>query len=179
MKKRFLYHLYLIKEIRKTMMLTQNLKVLYKLLSICKRDTLDCEIARMFYFSGLPFNLARSPYYKSAFSYVVNTYNLSGYVTPTYNKLRGPLLSKEISHVESLLQPIRNSWNQKGVTIVSDGWSHPQRRPLINFMAIIESGPMFLKSIYGSGEIKHKDFITKHMRCNYGAWIVQCGINYN
>ncbi|XP_068504437.1 uncharacterized protein [Phaseolus vulgaris] len=128
------------------------------------RDTVDCAVARMFYSSGLPFHLARNPYYRNAFSVAANTSNLSGYVPPTYNKLRGPLLSKERRHVENLLQPIRNSWNQKGVTIVSDGWSDPQRRPLINFMAITESGPMFLKSVDGSGEIKDKDFIAKHIR---------------
>ena len=124
----------------------------------------------MFYSSELPFHLARNPYYRNAFSVAANTSNLSGYVPPTYNKLRGPLLSKERRHVENLQQPIRNSWNQirnswnqKGVTIVSDGWSDPQRRPLINFMAITESGPMFLKSVDGSGEIKDKDFIAKHI----------------
>jgi len=68
------------------------------------------------------------------------------------------------SHVENLLQPIRNSWNKKGVAIVSDGWSGPQRRSLINFMAITKSGPMFLKSVDGSGETKDKDCIAKHMR---------------
>ena len=36
-KERSLYHLYLMKEIRLRVMLTQNLKVLYKLLSIFKR----------------------------------------------------------------------------------------------------------------------------------------------
>jgi len=35
-----------------------------------------------------------------------------------------------------------------------------QRRPLINFMAITESVPMFLKLIDESGEIKYKDFIA-------------------
>ena len=62
------------------------------------------------------------------------------------------------------MQPIRNSWNQEGVTIVSDRWSYPQRRPLINFMAIIESEATFLKSIDGTSEIKDKEFIAKHMR---------------
>jgi len=127
--------------------------------NIQAKSTLDCEVAMMFYSSRLPFHLARSPYYWSAFSYAANTYNLSGYVPPTYNKLRGLLLAKERSHVENLLQPITNSWNQKGVTIVSDGWSDPKKRPLINFMAISESGPMFLKSVDGSGEIKDKDMI--------------------
>jgi len=70
------------------------------------RDTFDCEIARMFDSSELPFHLARNLYYKSAFSYEANTSNLSGYVPPTYNKLRGPLLPKKRSHVENLLQPI-------------------------------------------------------------------------
>ena len=36
-------------------------------------DTLDCEIARMFYSSGLSFHLAKNPHYRSAFSYVANT----------------------------------------------------------------------------------------------------------
>jgi len=85
-------------------------------------------------------------------------------VPPTYNKLRGPLLTKEGIHVENLLVPIRNSWKQKRVTIVSDGWSDPQKRPLINFMAITDSGPMFLKSINASDEINDKDFIARHMR---------------
>ena len=45
-----------------------------------------------------------------------------------------------------------------------DGWSDPQRRSLINFMTVNESGPMFLKSINTSDEIKDKDFIVRHMR---------------
>ena len=77
--------------------------------NIQARDTLNYEIAQMFYSLGLSFNLARSPYYGSAFSYATNTFNLSGYVPPTYNKLRGPLLEKERIHVENLLEPIRNS----------------------------------------------------------------------
>jgi len=57
----------------------------------------------IFYSSELPFHLAKNPHYRSVFSYAANTSNLSGYVPPTYNKLRGHLLSKERSHVENLL----------------------------------------------------------------------------
>ena len=42
----------------------------------------------------------------------------------------------------------------KGVTIATDGWSDPQRRPILNFMAVTESGPMFLKAINTEGEVK-------------------------
>lgn len=127
------------------------------------RDTLDYEIARMFYSAGLPFNLARNPHFRRAFSYAANN-NIPGYVPPGYNKLRTTLLQNERKHVENLLEPIKNTWSQKGVTIVSDGWSDPQRRPLINFMAVTESGPMFLKAVDCSNEIKDKDFIAKQMR---------------
>jgi len=132
--------------------------------NIQARDTLDYEIVRMFYASSLSFNLARSPYYRSAFSYAANTSNLSGYVSPSYNKLRGHLLAKERIHVENLLEPIRNSWKHKEVTIVSDGWSDPQKKPLINFIIVTNTGPIFLKSINASDEIKDKDFIARHMR---------------
>ncbi|XP_025628477.2 uncharacterized protein [Arachis hypogaea] len=127
------------------------------------RDTLDLEIARMFYSSGLPFHLARNPHFIKAFSFASNK-NLDGYIPPGYNKLRTTLLEREREHVERMLEPIKNSWSQKGVSIVSDGWSDPQRRPLLNFMAVTESGPMFLKAIDCSDEIKDKDFIASKMR---------------
>ena len=46
------------------------------------------------------------------------------------------------------------------MTITIDVWSDPQRRPLINFTAVIKSGPMFLKAINCSSDIKDKDFIA-------------------
>lgn len=42
------------------------------------------------------------------------------------------------------------------MTIVSDGWSDPQRIPLINFMVVTKRGHMFLKAIDCSDEIKDK-----------------------
>jgi len=67
--------------------------------NIQARDALDYGIEKMFYASGLSFNLATSPYYRSVFSYAANTSNLSGYLPPSYNKLRGLLLAKEKIHV--------------------------------------------------------------------------------
>ncbi|KAL5172115.1 hypothetical protein HKD37_16G044935 [Glycine soja] len=72
------------------------------------RETLDHEIVRMFYSSGLHFHLARNPHYRKAFAYAANN-QISGYQPP-------------------------------------------------------ESGPMFLKAIDCSNEIKDKDFIAKLMR---------------
>uniref|UniRef100_A0A803LF75 DUF659 domain-containing protein n=1 Tax=Chenopodium quinoa TaxID=63459 RepID=A0A803LF75_CHEQI len=127
--------------------------------NVKSRDHLDSEIARMFYTGGLPFNLARNPYYVSSYTMVANS-NLSGYKPPGYNKLRTTLLCKETENVDRLLQPMKATWKTKGVRIVSDGWSDPQRRPLINIMIASETGPMFMKAIDCSGEIKDKDFIA-------------------
>ncbi|XP_050259195.1 uncharacterized protein LOC126704219 [Quercus robur] len=88
------------------------------------------------------------------------THSIPGYLPPEYNALRTTLLQKERAHVERLLKPIKDSWLENGVSIVSDGWSDPQRRPLINIMAVSDGGPVFIKAIDGSGEFKDKHYIA-------------------
>ena len=84
------------------------------------RHELDSRIARIFYIDELRFNFARNPYYRSSYSYAI-TNSIQGYVPPRYNALRTTLLQKERAHVERLLKPIKDSWLENGVSIVSDG----------------------------------------------------------
>ncbi|GAV81015.1 DUF659 domain-containing protein/Dimer_Tnp_hAT domain-containing protein [Cephalotus follicularis] len=121
-------------------------------------EHLDYEIARMFYSAGLPFNLARNLYFQSAFTYTTN-HNIAGYLPPGYNLLRTTLLQKEKTNIDRLCASIINSWNENGVSIVSDGWSDSQRRPLINFMAVSDGDAMFLKLVDCSGQTKDMHFI--------------------
>ncbi|XP_030939817.1 uncharacterized protein LOC115964695 [Quercus lobata] len=123
------------------------------------RHDLDSRIARMFYTGGLLFNFARNPHYRSSYAFAA-THSILGYLPPGYNALRTTLLQKERAHVERLLKPIKDSWLENGVSIVSDGWSDPQRRPLINVMAVSDGGPVFIKAIDGSGEFKDKHYIA-------------------
>ena len=58
------------------------------------------------------------------------------------------------------MKSIKDSWHENGVRIVSDGWSDPQRGPLINIMAVSNGSPMFIKAIDGLGEFKDKHFIV-------------------
>ena len=58
-----------------------------------------------------------------------------------------------------MLGTIKETWKEKSLSIVSDGWANPQR-PLINFMDTSEKEPMFLKSIDGSKEYKYKHYIS-------------------
>ena len=105
----------------------------------------------------MSFHFSRNPYYARVFK---SASQLPGYVPPGYNALRTTLLQKEKSNIENLLEPIKKTWNEKGVSIFSDGWSDAHRRPLINIMAVSESGPMFLQAINCKGETKNKHFIA-------------------
>ncbi|GAU32553.1 hypothetical protein TSUD_218110 [Trifolium subterraneum] len=104
------------------------------------RDHLSAQIARLFYAAGLPFNVARNPYFISAFSYAANT-NISGYIPPSYNAIRTTMLQREKSNIMKLLQPIKDTWVEKGVSIVTDG-------------------PIFLKAIDCTGEVKDRNYIA-------------------
>ena len=57
------------------------------------------------------------------------------------------------------MKPIKDGWKEKGVSVVSDGWTDSQRKPLINFMATFEGVPVFLKAIGGIKEYKDKYYI--------------------
>lgn len=83
---------------------------------------------------------------------------------PGYNKLRTTLLHKERTHVEMLLKPLKLTWKNKGVTIVSYGWSDHTRKSLINFIATSGNGPLFLKAVNCFGEVKDKFFISDLMK---------------
>ncbi|XP_058180057.1 uncharacterized protein LOC131298593 [Rhododendron vialii] len=134
-----------------------------KAFNVGARDHLHNEIARMFYSGGLPFNLARNPHYVSSYMYAAN-HSIPGYIPPGYNLLRTRLLQRERANIERLLDPIKGTWKEKGLTIASDGWSDSQRRSLINFMAVTGGAPMFLKAVNCEGEIKDKHFIASLMK---------------
>uniref|UniRef100_A0A0D3CZA6 HAT C-terminal dimerisation domain-containing protein n=1 Tax=Brassica oleracea var. oleracea TaxID=109376 RepID=A0A0D3CZA6_BRAOL len=76
------------------------------------REQCDGEVSRMFYTGGLSFNLARNPHYRNSY---VRASQIPGYVPPGYNALRTTLLQKERKNIEMHLQPLKNTWKQKGV----------------------------------------------------------------
>ncbi|RWR88545.1 hypothetical protein CKAN_01756600 [Cinnamomum micranthum f. kanehirae] len=82
--------------------------------NVADKDIDDKAAARMFYACGLPFNLARSPYY-------IN--RLTGYTPPSFDRLHTTLLKQEKEHINRLVQPIKDTWRKKGLSLVPDGWS--------------------------------------------------------
>jgi hypothetical protein len=96
--------------------------VIEKAFDMETHNTMDALIARFFYSYCLSFNIARNSYYREAFKFAAS-HNLSGYVPPNFNKLRTTLLKQERAHVETLLNRTKSVWQEKGVTICSDGWT--------------------------------------------------------
>ncbi|WVZ58346.1 hypothetical protein U9M48_008625, partial [Paspalum notatum var. saurae] len=86
---------------------------------------------------------------------------VGNFLSPTTLLLLGNVQEK--AHVERMLQPIKETWSSKGVSIVSDGWSDAQRCPLLNFLAVTEDGPMFLRAINTEGISKTKEYISEKM----------------
>ena len=123
------------------------------------REQLDSLIVRTFYSAGLPFHFSKNPFWIEMIKFVTNN-NLVGYIPPGYNTLRTTLLHKERVHIEKLLMSIKDTWKEKGLSIVSDGWTDVQIMPLINFMATSKKGPLFIKSIDSTKEYKDKHFIS-------------------
>jgi hypothetical protein len=128
-----------------------------------QRNQVRSEIARMFYSGGVPFHLARNPYYVSSYSMAAKFGPIDGFIPPGYNALRTTLLQRERANIERLLLPVKETWLEKGISLCSDGWSDPQRRPLINIMAACEKGAIFLRAIDTSGETKDKHFIAEKL----------------
>ncbi|CAN6360089.1 unnamed protein product, partial [Urochloa humidicola] len=107
---------------------------------------------------GLPFNVARNPYFRSSFS-IASMVHIPGYVPPGPKQLKTTLLQQEKTHIEGMLETIKSTWGKAGVTIVADGWSDVERRPVINILAVTESGPVFLEAINNEGGLK-AEYIT-------------------
>jgi hypothetical protein len=124
---------------------------------------LDALIARAFYSRGIPFNFARNTYLREAFTFAASN-SVTGYQMPGYNKLREGLLVEERAHIDRLLSSTKSTWHDKGVTICADGWTDPQRRPLINFVSISGSSSMFLRADNCEGQVKTKEYIAEKLK---------------
>ena len=127
------------------------------------RNHLDTLISKAIYSGGVSFNFLRNPYLREAFAFA-SSRNMQGYVMPGYNRVREGLLKQERRHIERLLESTKSTWSEKGVTICTDGWSDPQRRPIINFVAVCDKSPMFLRADNCEGEIKSKEYIAEKLR---------------
>eukprot|EP01018_Ginkgo_biloba_P032215 Gb_18618 [translate_table: standard] len=137
---------------------TKEMGQLEKMMDVGGREDVDSRVARCIYACGISFNVVRSPYWQD----MVRAINdgPKGYKTPSFEKVRTTLLTKEKSLMEQSIEPIRASWRTTGVSIISDGWTDARNRPLINVIAICPKGLMFLNAMDCNGEMIDATFIA-------------------
>jgi hypothetical protein len=89
--------------------------------------------------------------------------HIPGYVPPGPEALTTSLLKQERACIEGWQETIKSTWSKAGVTIVCDGWSDGERRPVINMLAVSESGPVFIGAIYNEDKVKRKSYVARKL----------------
>jgi hypothetical protein len=115
-------------------------------------------IANFWYYSDIPFNCAKSPYWQSLIDAVAIAD--PGFKAPTSESLQTDLLLKSINDINLILAEFRSSWAETGCTIMSDGWADQRNRNLIKFLVSCPKGTM---SVDASGKVKSAQLICKMM----------------
>lgn len=135
----------------------KQLKLTSMIASTEKVDA-DRALARMFYANGLPFALAESKYFKEAIAAVARSG--ASYKPPGRAAISTTLLQAEVADIDQKLAVYTREAAITGITLVSDGWSNVQNRPIINFLAVGPDGAIFLDAVDTSGETKDGKFIA-------------------
>ena len=116
-------------------------------------------LAQAIYFSGSSLSMVTLDAWKTAWKRIGEFG--AGFTPPTYHHMRNLLLDKCYDNMKGEVQRlILDATHQSGCTIVSDGWSNVQRRPLINIMVASPRGDCFIKAVDSTGEIKSGSFIA-------------------
>lgn len=111
----------------------------------------------MFYAIGLALNLAHSKYFKEACAAVAR--GGAGYVPPTRKTIATTLLYDEVQSVDNSVSNQLSNTVNTGLTIISDGSSNVQYRPIL--ITVTPEGSVFLGACDSSGEIKDAAYIAE------------------
>ena len=96
---------------------------------------MDSKVYRFLYACGVPFNVLRSPYWHEMVSAINDA--PKGYKSPGYDKARTVGLDHEKAKINHSLARMTGSWNEHGLSIVSDGWTNVKGKPLISVFGCV------------------------------------------
>jgi hypothetical protein len=104
-----------------------------------KKSEVDESVARMCYSTGVSFNILNNKHFKEMCT-KIGQYGPS-YKVPSDYPIRTTLLEKEYTAIARRVDQFHaDNLSRTGGTIVSDGWSDAQRRPLLNFLLVTPAG---------------------------------------
>ncbi|WIA31485.1 hypothetical protein OEZ86_002378 [Tetradesmus obliquus] len=124
----------------------------------------DKAIMKFFACEGIPFNKARSSWWRELISAVSAAG--PGYVPPTYNAMRSTLLDNLKSSTESELLLFDMRSKDTMVSLCSDGWTDVAKHPLLNVLAVNPVGAKFITAVNTEGEVKSGLYI--------GGALIEC-----
>ena len=139
----------------------ENGKSFANLFGTGAKDAADTAIAELVYGCGLPFNVARSDFFKRA----VQAINKAprGYEGPCFERLRTDLLARVKERCKDAVQPCYSykRLEDTGGTLCSDGWGNISRQHLINVMLSCPEGTVFHSAVECTGDVKSGEFIAE------------------
>ncbi|KAM7522729.1 hypothetical protein LguiA_012631 [Lonicera macranthoides] len=121
----------------------------------CERDAINCtklDVGRFFFKNDIPFNVANRPSFISMYCSIGN-FDRS-FKPPTPFELSTWILEEEEKTTQAIVDEVKKTWSQTGVSILSGGWTDMRGRQLINFLANNSHSTVFLKSVDASDAVK-------------------------
>ena len=97
---------------------------------------------------------------------IANVGPCEGWFGISYHDMRTKRLDDERERIDRSLEPVRAAWKKYGCSILSDGWSDPKKRGIINILVSCPLGTYFLRSV-DSREIGKKitnELIYRHIK---------------
>jgi hypothetical protein len=117
------------------------------------------DIGRFFIENGIPFNVAKSASF-IGMCRAIGNYG-RGLKPPSPYELSTWILKREVETTEAIVNEVKKTWPQTGVSILSDGWQDMRGRHLINFLVNNPYGTVFLKSVDVSKNVQNGEFLKE------------------
>ncbi|XP_077235770.1 uncharacterized protein LOC143877539 [Tasmannia lanceolata] len=122
-----------------------------------KHKDADKKIALFFFHNSIPFSASKSVYYQGMVDAVTECG--VGYIAPSYERLRSPLLEKVKGDINDTYKKYREEWKDTGCTIFSHSWTDGRSKSLVVFSVTCPKGTLFLKSMDVSSHEENASFL--------------------
>ncbi|GBG79723.1 hypothetical protein CBR_g29987 [Chara braunii] len=113
--------------------------------------TFDHLFVQWWYISGIPFETARMAEYGALSQHVLNMPRGVKPALPQFRRIAGNEIQEERLHIADKLRDIRGQMDHTGVTILIDGRKSLNFEPIINFLAVGQSGAFLYTTVRREG----------------------------
>ncbi|XP_058209973.1 uncharacterized protein LOC131323277 isoform X1 [Rhododendron vialii] len=109
------------------------------------KQKLGRAVSQFVLYTWLPSNMVNSPWLEPMLDVAREVGK--GTKLPSSYEVAEVYLPKEYEAIQKWIGSLKTTWEERGVSIMCDGWSGPRRRHLVNFLVYSNRGTVFHKSI--------------------------------